>query len=577
MWNKIRYIFDKRQKRNLAVLLVVITIGAFFELVGVSAVLPLVKLVTEPDLIESSIGFKKIGEILKINTVNQFIILVAAGLIIVYIIKNAYLILMYNLQYRYTYNNQRRIAKRLMECYMKQDYSYHLHNSSAELMRNINTDVVQFFYAVLNALQLITELITCFMLIIFLAIQDLLTTLGIVIVISVFLGVFYVFFKKHTLALGIENRRLAGLLNKYMLQAFEGIKETKVFNKENFFIEQYDKTYEAYSRVAKTQGLFGVIPKPIIESVCICGLLSVLAMRICLGGKTDSFVPMLSVFAVSAFRMLPSFNRITAYLNCIIYYKSSVEAVYQDMKEAEQLLFKTDKQEGELDIKLNDSIQITDVFFRYPDSENNVLEGITFKIPKYHSIALIGQSGAGKTTLADLILGLLTPISGKITVDGINIHEFPNSWHKNLGYIPQTIYLLDDTIANNIAYGNEQIDQKWLWKAIREAQLEKFIEELPEGINTVVGERGVRLSGGQRQRIGIARALYCNPSILILDEATSALDNDTEKAVMDAINNLQGKKTIIVIAHRLSTIKNCDEIYEVREGVIVQRMKDEVL
>lgn len=577
MWSKLRYIFDRRQKRNLVILYFLIGVGALFELLGVSAVLPLVQLVMEPEIITTNKWLQKIGGFLNLSLAKDYIIVAAVLLIVIYVIKNVYLILMFNMQYRFTYNNQRRIAKRLMECYMSQEYLYHLSKSSAELMRNINTDVPQFFTMVLNVLQLFTELFTCFALVIFLAVQDLFTTICIVIIILFFLLVFYYIFKTYTYRLGMENRVVSAKLHKCMLQSFEGIKETKVFNKEYYFVEQYDETYAASSQIMRKQSLIGVIPKPIIESVCICGLLTVLTVRIYFSGNIENFVPVLSVFAISAFRMLPSFNRITSCMNTISFTKSSVDAVYQDLKEVELLMADFDSdQEDSLDIKLQNSLNIESVTFQYPDSDNPVLDQVKFKIPLCTSVALIGPSGAGKTTLVDIIMGLLPPQSGYVMADDIDVWKHLHAWHKILGYIPQTIYLTDDTICKNIAYGEEEIDEEMIWKAIKEAQLEEFIKQLPDGIFTVVGERGVRLSGGQRQRIGIARALYRNPSILILDEATSALDNDTETAVMEAINSLQGKKTILIIAHRLSTIKNCDIIYEVKDGKVSLKDKKEI-
>lgn len=577
MWHKINYIFNRRQKRNILILFILIVIGSGLELLGVSAILPLVNLVTNPELIETTPWLRGIGVRFGLSSINDYIITMAVILIFIYIIKNIYLIIMYDLQYRFTYNNQRRIAVRLMKSYMSQGYLFHLSKSSAELMRNINVDVLQFFTTVLNILQLATEFLTCIALACFLAFQDFVTTMLIMLIISIFLCIFYIIFKNYSFKLGKRNRKVSAKLNQSMLQAFEGIKETKVFNKEVYFTQQYDNAYMEYSNVIRKQNLMGIIPKPIIESVSICGLLSVLAVRICLEGNAESFVPMLSVFAVSAFRMLPSFNRITSYMNSIQFNKASVDAVYEDLREIEKLLEEYEKdQEDFLAIQLKRDLKLTDVTFSYPDTDKPVLNRINFTIPCDSTVALIGASGAGKSTLADIIMGLLPPQSGTVRADDIDVYQHMHAWHKVLGYIPQTIYLIDDTIARNIAYGDTDVDEKRLRQAVKEAQLEGFISQLPDGIDTVVGERGVRLSGGQRQRIGIARALYRNPSILILDEATSALDNDTEAAVMEAINSLQGKKTMLIIAHRLTTIRDCDLIYEVKDGGVQLRTKEEV-
>lgn len=578
MWNKINFIFDKKQKRNLLILFFMIVLGSILELLGVSAVLPLVKLVSSPEIITENEYFLKVGELLNLTSVKSYIMIMALLMIFVYVIKNLYLLFMYDVQYRFTYNNQRRIATKLMKSYMSQEYLYHLSNSSAKLMRNINIDVPQFFSTVLNLLQLMTELLTCSALVIFLAVQDFFTTLSLTVIIFAFLFVFYVIYKSKSFRLGQQNREYSAKLNQCMLQSFHGIKENKIFNKEQYFLNQYDQSYEIYSSTARKQNLLGIIPKPIIESVCICGLLSVLTIRISIGGNMESFIPMLSVFAVAAFRMLPSFNRITSYMNTIQFNKPSVDAVYEDLKEIEVLLEKYNAdQKSSLKIQLSNELKINDISFQYPETDKRILDHVTFNIPKFSSVALIGTSGAGKTTLADIIMGLLPPQTGEIMVDDINIYQNLHAWHKVLGYIPQTIYLLDDTIVSNIAYGEAIIDEERLWMAIKEAQLEDFIDQLPNGVETMVGERGVRLSGGQRQRIGIARALYRNPSILILDEATSALDNETETAVMDAIHRLQGKKTLLIIAHRLTTIRNCNIIYEVKDGKVLLKNKSDIM
>ena len=321
-----------------------------------------------------------------------------------------------------------------------------------------------------------------------------------------------------------------------------------------------------------------MIPKYIVEAVCMTGLVLAIIIKI-LFGEADMihFIPQLTVFATAAFRLLPSVGRINGYLTQMLSYLPSIDLVYHDLKEVDQ--YQTEgNQEDESIYEFSNEIHIDHVTFRYPDGVEDIVHNVDFKIPKGKTVAFIGSSGAGKTTMVDIILGLLKPTKGFIYADEMDIHKNPDKWHKQIGYIPQMIYLADDTIRANIAFGvfEEEIDDEAVNRALRQAQLDGFINTLPEGINTYVGDRGVRLSGGQRQRIGIARALYHNPEILVLDEATSALDNETETAVMESIDSLQGMKTMIIIAHRLTTIRNADFIYEVSDGQVINRQKQEV-
>ncbi|MDE6939389.1 MAG: ABC transporter ATP-binding protein/permease, partial [Lachnospiraceae bacterium] len=373
--------------------------------------------------------------------------------------------------------------------------------------------------------------------------------------------------------IGEESRLANGSVTKWLLQAFAGVKEIKVANKERFFIANYDRSYRDCARIQRQQSMLTYLPKPVMETVCICSLMIAMIIKIVVV-KSDitSFVTTLSVFAVAAFRMLPSFNKITGYISGMMFNKPSIDAVYNDLREIEQLMARrTADHEDTVKVKLGTAIRLDRVSFRYPKAEKWILKNASLEISKNTSVALIGASGAGKTTAADLILGILEPQEGAVMIDGTDIRKCMTSWHEDVGYIPQTIYLMDDSIRANIAFGipEAEIDDAAVGKALQEAQLDRFVHALPEGADTVIGDRGVKLSGGQRQRIGIARALYRNPSVLILDEATSALDNETEKEVMEAIDGLHGTRTLIVIAHRLSTIKKCDRIYEVENGVFV--------
>ena len=367
---------------------------------------------------------------------------------------------------------------------------------------------------------------------------------------------------------------------KWILQSFSGIKEIKVANSESFFIHNYDKNYSQFAVLQRQQSMLKFIPRPIMEAVCICGLLLAVIIKMQFSSADiKSFVPILTAFVVAAIRMLPSFNRITGNFGSMMFDKPAIDSVYHDLLEIEQLMAQRQTTEkADCKITLQEQLAMENISFRYPESEKWILKDAALTIRKNCSVALIGASGAGKTTAVDLMLGLLEPQGGCVKVDGTDIRTHMTSWHQSIGYIPQTIYLMDDTIRANIAFGvqEEDIDEAMLAQAIREAQLDTFVASLPEGADTVIGDRGVKLSGGQRQRIGIARALYRDPQVLILDEATSALDNETEREVMEAIDGLHGQRTMVVIAHRLTTIKNCDEIYEVADGSIQRKTHQEI-
>jgi len=581
MLKKINYVLDRKQKINLGILLIIIFIGAFVELLGVSAVMPLIDVAMQPETINEKWYFILISKYTGITDANQMVLFLAVLLIIIYILKNIYVMVMYSLQYRFVFNNQQRLSVRMMKSYMQQDYLFHVSKNVAEFQRNITSDVNGFFTVALNVLQFLAEFSVSAVLVIFLLIQDWVSTVAIAALLFLFMGIFTVFFRKVLVKIGEESRQANVLVTKWLFQAFSGIKEIKVANKESFFIKNYDENYKDCARVQRQQSILTYLPKPVMETVCICSLMLAMIIKIAIV-KSDivSFVTTLSVFAVAAFRMLPSFNKITGYISGMMFNKPAIDSVYKDLKEIEQLMEqKTVRHEDTTSIALNKAIRFNNVSFHYLESDKWILKNANLEIQKNTSVALIGASGAGKTTAADLILGILEPQEGTVTIDGVDIKKCMRSWHEDIGYIPQVIYLMDDNIRANVAFGipESEIDDVAIEKALQEAQLDQFVHALPDGLDTMIGDRGVKLSGGQRQRIGIARALYRNPNVLVLDEATSALDSDTEREVMEAIDGLHGTRTLIVIAHRLSTIQKCDKIYEVGNGGFTERDKAEVL
>ncbi len=572
LFKKINYIFDAKQKVKVVILLFLILLGSLFELVGVSAIMPLVNIAMQPDVLKSNEYYMMAADWFRLKTENEFLLFMALVVGSLYIVKNIYLILYKNYQYRFTYNMNRRISLRLINCYLHQDYLFHVAHNVAELQRNITTDVNQFTNAVTAVINMIVEGVTCSLLVVLLVVADPMTTIIVIGIMSVSIITYWSITRKLQIKYGVQARKAGAELNKWLLQAFAGIKEIKVMNRESFFLHKYDKAYQENISAYSKNNILTILPKHVIETIVICSVLLAMSIRILQGTNITVFLTSLAVFAVAAMRMLPSFNRITENMGMLSFNKSGVENVFKDLKEIESLEIKKDQQRVDVEkLQLQEEIKVEHLVFSYPNTNKKIFDNASINIKKNKSVAFMGSSGAGKTTLADIIIGVLKPDEGHVYVDGFDVSKHLYAWHKTIGYIPQMIYLMDDTIRGNVVFGidEDKIDDEKVWRALERAEIAEFVRGLADGIYTQIGERGVRLSGGQRQRLGIARALYEEPDVLILDEATSALDNETEAAVMESIDSLRGKTTLIIIAHRLSTIQNCDEIYEVKDGIIV--------
>lgn len=570
---KINNIFTTNQKIHIIILMVEMFIGSLTELLGVTLILPVVSIISDISVVHTNKYYSCIYNNLRLTSERQFVILLLICLIMVYIVKNVYLMFMYNAQYRFSLENERVLANRLVRCYMAQPYTFHLEKNVSELQRNVGGDVSMFFGAVLAFMQMLSEIVTCALISIYLLFLDKSITIGVVSILTVFVFVYFRVFKKRSIELGLMARRSSVMIGKWVRQAFEGIKEIKLLNREGYFSEQIDYYYGKYADTSRQSSLINVLPRPTFESICVTALLAVVAIKISRNINLQYFIPTLSAFALAAFRLLPSFGRIATNLNIISYNKTAINEIYEDLIEIEGLT-EEDRRNTvpEEKVRLINSIKADNISFKYPNSDKYVLRNISIEIEKNKSVAFIGPSGAGKTTLADILIGVLEPTSGKVKVDDHDVKELGPNWCAAIGYIPQSIYLIDDTIKNNIIFGlpEDEADEDKIVMALKKAQLYNFVCNLEKGIDTVIGERGVRLSGGQRQRIGIARALYNDPEVLVLDEATASLDNETEGAVMEAINGLHGDKTMIIIAHRLTTIANCDIVYKVDEGTVVE-------
>ena len=577
MLKKIGFILNRGQKIKLLLLFIIYLIGSLFELMGVAFILPFVSVISDTSLIYENEIYSKVYELLGCNNETEFVLAFAVALILVYVIKNVYIVFSGAITSRFIANNQRRMTMKMMTYYMYQPYMFHITRNISEILRSMDTDVSMLFTTITSIISLFNEVIISLLIVGYLFILDKSITIGVIVVLGSFSFGFMKLFKKRIEGFGKRYHKLTAEVNIWKRQSFEGIKEIKIANSEKNYIGYVDRRTTELTANTIINSIINSIPKPLFEMVCVTLMMLMIIIKISRGVYLAYFIPVLSAFAISAFRLLPSFGRVTTFYNAIIYNKAGVDGVYGDLKIIKDMTEYNDDEEHE-PVLFDKNIAVDGLTFSYPNTNGPVLKNITMSIKKNSSVALIGPSGAGKTTLVDIILGLLQPDEGCINVDGVNVFDNLHSWHKLLGYIPQNIYLIDDTIRNNIIFGipEAEVDEDKVWQAIRDAQLYDFVNSLPNGIDTVVGERGVRVSGGQRQRIGIARALYNNPQILILDEATSALDTDTETAVMEAIDKLKGNKTMIIIAHRLTTVRNCDYIYEIRDKSVFEKSKSEL-
>ncbi len=567
--------FETKQKIQFFLLFIVQIIGASLELLGVSLLLPFVQALVDPAALRENKYVQMTNRFFPISSDEMLIIVLLVALILVFAVKNIYLVFMLYVQYQIVWHNRLRMEAYVMSVYLNKPYMYHVMHNSAIVQRIILSDIGAVFEVLSNVFLLVSEFLTSLFLVILLLSTDVAMTITIVLLLCFFLVVYFLIFKRRLFTYGKVAQKYAANVNMCITQSVRGIKEIKIYQSEKFFSDAFRNNRAIQISMMKRGNFFQQVPKYLLELLCTSGVLSVVLLKVLGGTPVAELVPALTVFAFAAYRILPSVNRINTEMAYIANNRASIDVVYDvlnnnlgDNLEEQMAVETVDRKEATTAETLQD-ICLKDLSYQYPSGDHKILDRVNLTIKGGSSIAFKGPSGAGKTTTADVILGILTPTEGEITYGGINIQDLPEKWFSHLGYIPQNIYLADTTIRANIAFGDPSPDEDRIWKALEEAQLKDFVLSCPEGLDMTVGEEGIRLSGGQRQRIGIARALYNNPEILILDEATSALDNETEAAVMDAINQLQGKKTMIIIAHRLSTIEKCDKIYEVKDGAIV--------
>lgn len=578
---KINVILTREQKLKSISAFIAIAIASILELLGVTIIVPFITAVMNPDVIMQSDYFLFVVDLLHIQVPSPTITLIILGVLImlVYIIKNVGLVCSRYIQNSYQYNIQKDISITMMKSYLNHPYEYFVNTNIAEMQRGLNTDVPGFTTIINILLSCLAELLTAALILCFILTMDFLTSIGLVVIAFLCVAIIVFGFKNITTRVGIRQREAILEQNKSIYQTFNGIKEIFVMQRKKFFLNTYESAAEKAAGTQKIYSLILSIPERIIELLVVCGIVTIVCARIMQGYAAEEYISQLAAVAVACFRLLPTLNKLTNGASQLIYYMPCLDSVYDNIIDAREYADKDSNVTAVSPLVFHKDIEIRDITWQYANTDRNVLERLSLKICKGESIALIGESGAGKSTLADIIMGLLDPQKGAILVDGHPVKQNLSQWSKLIGYVPQSVYLTDDTIRNNVAFGipEEEIKDENIWAALKQARLDEYIHGLPHELDTIVGERGIKFSGGQRQRIAIARTMYYDPEILVLDEATSALDDETEKAVMESIDSLQGKKTLIIIAHRLSTIQKCDRIYEVTDKSIIERNKSDII
>lgn len=554
----------------MAGLIVLMVIGAALQTAGVGIIVPVMSTIMDSNAIDNNELLHFFYELTGGGSKQRFMILIMAAMILVFVVKNLFLFIQQKLTLAFVYTNQFRTSERMMRNYLRRGYEFYLNADTAVVQRSITSDVNNMYALILALLQLLSDMIVALFVVSFCFVQNGAMTILIATVLILLLLVIKKVLKPIMHKAGEDNQNYYSGLFKWISQTVQGVKEVKITCKEQYFVSEYVKCGKGYVDAVQKYSLYNNIPKLLIETVCVICMVGYMIFMVLSGMPTEEMVNSITTFAAAALVLLPSVNRINNQINSMAYFEPFFMGVSDNLQDEisgskVDMSFATDHHPK---LPVNEKIEMKGITYAYPNTTKLIFDQANLTIPVGKSVGIVGTSGAGKSTVVDILLGLLEARGGEILADGRNVKEHYRSWLKNVGYIPQMIFMLDDTIRKNVAFGvpEEEIDEDRLWAVLKEAQLDTFIRSLPEGLDTGIGERGIRLSGGQRQRIGIARALYYDPEVLILDEATSALDNDTEAAIMESINRLHGRKTLIIIAHRLQTIEKCDLVYRVENG-----------
>lgn len=573
---KLMVLLDKRQKKVMVFLVLLMLVGAVLETLGVSMIIPVMNVVMDEHAVEKNWYLQVLCDVFKIayDDTGRLMVVTMLGLVGIFVAKNVFLFFQQKVQLKFVYTNQFATSRRMMINFMERPYEYYLNADTSVIQRSITSDVNNMYGLILALLQLSSEAVVFVCVVGVSFVADMWMTVTVTVVLLLAMTVIKWVLKPIMRKAGEENQDYYSGLYKWIDQSVMGIKEIKIAGKENYFINEYSKCGAGYVNAVQRYNLFNATPRLLIETLAIAALVFYMMFQILRGAGVSDILPQVTALGVAAMRLIPSANRINNYLTSISYFEPFFMGVSDNLQEEirdKSIDYDESAYQRKLEIpklEIKDRIVLKDIVYKYPGSEALIFDHADMEIPIGKSVGIVGTSGAGKTTVVDIMLGLLELQSGEILADGMPVKEHYQSFLKNVGYIPQTIFMIDSTIRKNVAFGyaDEDIKDEMVWRALEEAQLDEFVRSLPEGLDTGIGERGIRISGGQRQRIGIARALFEDPEVLVLDEATSALDNETEAAIMDSINRLHGRKTLIIIAHRLQTIEKCDMVYRVEKG-----------
>jgi len=572
MYADLKYLFKKKEKFQISLLLIGSIIMAFFEVVGVASILPFMSMVLDPDQISSNQILSFLFNFFKFDNVETFLFYSGVAVLVLLAFSNFFSAFMY---WAITYFSKMQghiISMRLLKHYLSNNYLFFIERNSSDLGKNILSEIDRVVKGVvLQALQAISKAILTIVVFTFLIYINPFIAIISVLSIGGAYFIFYIISRSYLSTIG-EKQSIA-LFHRYRTvdEAMMGIKDIKLKSLERNFIGRFRQPSIDNARFSAQGLVIAILPRYLLETVAFGGIISIILILLSNDVLISEIIPVLSLYAVAGYRLLPAVQNIYSAQSMIKYNRPALMIIINDLKEIETEEKNELSNEVDQMIKFDRKITVNDIFFKYPKSKKNVIDGISLSILKNTSIGFAGSTGSGKTTLIDVILGLLDPKKGNIIVDETIINnQNLLSWQNKISYVPQTIFLIDESISSNIAFGikREEIDHDKVAKAAQLANLDRFVEDLPEKYDTLVGENGVKLSGGQRQRIGIARALYNEPEVLVLDEATSALDGITENYVMEAIESLSNKLTLIIVAHRITTIENCDMIYFLEEGKI---------